>query len=55
VINLNALLPSGSGWNLYAAEAINDQGQIVGYGLINGQENPVHAFLMTPGRESNRR
>jgi len=43
-IDLNTLLPSGSGWNLLSAEGINSQGDIVGYGTIGGQ---THAFLMT--------
>jgi hypothetical protein len=37
--------PTGSGWVLYEAHAINDAGEIVGSGTINGQE---HAFLLTP-------
>jgi probable HAF family extracellular repeat protein len=43
--DLNGQIPSGSGWELSYAAAINDNGQIVGYGLINGQ---THAFLLTP-------
>jgi hypothetical protein len=35
----------GSGWVLSKASGINDLGQIVGAGSINGQ---THAFLMTP-------
>jgi len=34
-----------SGWSNLNATGINDAGQIVGQGLINGQEQ---AFLMTP-------
>jgi len=45
MIDLNSLLPTGSGWVLNAATAINDPGQIVGYGTINGQ---THAFLFWP-------
>jgi len=45
--DLNDLLPSGSGWILTAATAINDQGDIVGSGLLNGQ---VHGFLLTSGQ-----
>jgi hypothetical protein len=41
--DLNSLLPANSGWQLEAAQAINDSGQIAGYGLINGE---THAFLM---------
>ncbi len=45
LLDLNNLLPSGSGWILTDATSINDLGQIVGNGVINGHE---HAFLMTP-------
>ena len=44
--DLNGLLPPDSGWeHLYDAWDINNNGQIVGYGWIDGQE---HAFVMTP-------
>ena len=43
MIDLNSLLPANSGWRLATAQAINDSGQIVGSGFINGQE---HAFLL---------
>ena len=41
------LLPTSSaaGWGLNTSTAINDAGQIVGSGTINGQS---HAFLLTP-------
>ena len=42
---LSSLISSSSGWSNLNATAINDAGQIVGQGLINGQEQ---AFLMTP-------
>jgi len=42
---LNNLIPSDSGWVLNAATAINDRGQIAGYGVINGQ---THAFRLDP-------
>lgn len=45
--DLNDLLPSGSGWTLLTAADVNNTGQIVGYGQINGQGQD-HAFLMTP-------
>ncbi len=45
MIDLNDLIPSDSGWELINASSINDLGQIVGTGTINGQE---HAFLMSP-------
>ncbi len=44
VMYLNDLLPAGSGWVLATAEDINENGQIVGYGTINGQS---HAYLLT--------
>ncbi len=43
--NLNGLIATNSGWVLYAASAINDQGQIVGTGRIN---NALHIYLLTP-------
>ncbi len=44
--DLNALLVSNAaGWVLTTANAINDAGQIVGNGTINGG---AHAFLLTP-------
>ncbi len=45
VTNLNSLIPSGSGWRLLEATDINDAGQIVGYGLKDGQ---VRAFRLDP-------
>jgi len=45
--DLNTLLPAGSGWILTAATAINNHGDIVGTGLLNGQ---VHGFLLTSGQ-----
>jgi len=46
MVDLNTLLPSGSGWTLVAANAINDAGQITGYGTNPSGES--HAFLLTP-------
>jgi probable HAF family extracellular repeat protein len=46
MIDLNTLIPVGPAWVLSEATAINDGGQIVGTGGINGQ---THAFLLTPG------
>jgi probable HAF family extracellular repeat protein len=42
---LTDLIPADSGWQLEFASDINDRGQIVGYGYINGE---VRGFLMTP-------
>jgi len=44
-VDLNSLLPAGSGWVLEEADGINAQGQIVGRGTVHGLE---HAFLLTP-------
>lgn len=44
MLDLNSLIPSGSGWTLTEAYAINSSGQIVGSGIVNGVE---HAFLLT--------
>lgn len=45
MIDVNTLLPPNSGWLLRDAQAINDIGQIVGFGNINGEQ---HAYLLTP-------
>ena len=43
--NLNKEIPRNSGWTLTAADSVNDHGQIVGWGVINGA---THAFLLAP-------
>ncbi len=43
--DLNRQLVNGTGWQLTAATAINNAGQIVGTGIIQQQQ---HAFLLTP-------
>lgn len=43
--DLNNLISNDSGWVLIQADAINDSGQIVGDGTIDGNH---HAFLLTP-------
>lgn len=45
MLDLNDQISGGSGWILIEAESINGAGQIVGYGIANGQ---THAFLLTP-------
>lgn len=45
ILDLNSLLPASSGWALLEAQAINDAGQIVGLGTLQGQ---THGFLLTP-------
>jgi probable HAF family extracellular repeat protein len=43
--DLNSEIPAGTGWTLINANAINNVGQITGYGSKNGHN---HAFLLTP-------
>jgi probable HAF family extracellular repeat protein len=45
MIDLNTLLPPGSGWVLTAAKAINDGGIIVGTGTLNGA---TKSWIMYP-------
>ncbi len=45
IVDLNTLIGSGSGWTLLEATAINDFGQIAGFGDFNGGRQ---AFLLTP-------
>jgi probable HAF family extracellular repeat protein len=45
IIDLNTLIPSGTGWVLESAAGISDGGQIAGYGTLNGRRR---AFLLTP-------
>jgi probable HAF family extracellular repeat protein len=44
-VDLNSQIPSGSGWRLGVATAINDAGEIVGVGRHHGRQ---HAFLLEP-------
>jgi probable HAF family extracellular repeat protein len=46
MVDLNSLLPDNSGWTLITADAINDKGDIAGFGTLNGN---YQAFLLTPG------
>ena len=43
--DLNKLIPDDSGWLLTEAKGINESGQIVGYGFLEGERR---AFLLTP-------
>lgn len=43
-IDLNSLIPSGSGWTLQYAQAINDSGAIVGWGRHDGR---TRGFILT--------
>ncbi len=45
MVDLNALIPQNSGWQLLEAFGINSTGEIVGEGLLNGQ---AHAFRLDP-------
>ena len=47
-IDLNRLLPAGSPWELVTAVGINDAGQIVGIGYLNGNhsQGANQIFLM---------
>jgi probable HAF family extracellular repeat protein len=45
MVDLNTLIDPQSGWLLKEAQSINDRGQIVGNGLVNGRD---HGFLLTP-------
>lgn len=44
MLDLQALIDPTLGWYLLSAAQINNNGDIVGYGILNGQ---VHAFLLT--------
>jgi probable HAF family extracellular repeat protein len=44
MVDLNQLIPQNSGWVLTSANDINDFGQIVGIGFLNGQ---LSVFLLT--------
>lgn len=45
LFDLNSLVLAGNGWNLLSAQAINNEGQIVGFGTFGGD---TRAFLLTP-------
>ena len=49
MFDLNDLIPSSSGWELTRARDINNSGQLVGNGIINGE---THAFLAKPVSEN---
>ena len=50
MVDLNDLTPTNSGWELTDATAINDAGQIVGAGTLDGRPR---AFLLTPETNPN--
>ncbi|MBX9656397.1 DUF3466 family protein [bacterium] len=43
--SLNSLIDSSLGWNITSAADINDRGQIIGTGVLNGQ---THAVILNP-------
>jgi hypothetical protein len=45
MVNLNTLLPAGSGWVLHRAFSIDDLGEIIGTGTFNGSPS---GFKLTP-------
>jgi probable HAF family extracellular repeat protein len=45
MVNLNSLLPAGSGWVLQRPISINDAGEIIGIGTFNGTRS---GFKLTP-------
>ncbi|MBE3012137.1 hypothetical protein IL992_23485 [Microbispora sp. NEAU-D428] len=49
-IDLNTLLPPGSGWTLRSAKDINDLNEIAGVGRLGGS-NVNHAFLLDLGTQ----
>ena len=46
-MDLNTVIPSDSGWELLVARDINNRGEIVGTGLLNGAE---HGYVLIPVR-----
>jgi probable HAF family extracellular repeat protein len=50
MVDLNTCIDPALNWVLQNALAINDAGQITGYGLVNGE---ARAFLLTPVPEPN--
>lgn len=49
-VDLNALLPPQSGWELGRADDINEKGQIVGTGSFKGRQDI--AYLLSPDRRA---
>ena len=45
LVDLNTLIPSGSGWNLQQTDAANDKGEIVGFGILSGN---TRGFILRP-------
>ena len=51
--DLNSLIAPSSGWTLERANAINDSGQVAGYGLTSTGNGNQHAFLYSNGPMTN--
>lgn len=47
-IDLNCLIQAESGWKIIAVTAINDRGQIAGYGEKEGSDDQFRAFVLNP-------
>lgn len=47
--DLNSLVANGQGWEFWQAHAINESGQIIGWGRFNGRG---HSFLLSPVPET---
>lgn len=47
MVDLNSLLPIGSGWTITGAYSIDDQGDILGMGLLNGSQYAVELYQNT--------
>lgn len=46
-LDLNTLVPGGSGWVLFQARAVNDNAQIAANGFLNNSQN-AHSVLLSP-------
>lgn len=46
--DLNSLIDPSSGWLLETASSINDQGQIIGIGTLNGTTNQAYLLTVVP-------
>ena len=47
MVDLNSLIPAGSGWTLNSAEGVNDSGEITGSGTFNGVTE-AFILILTP-------
>jgi probable HAF family extracellular repeat protein len=48
ITNLNDLVPADTALFLQSACSINAKGQIIGFALVKGTANDLHAYLATP-------